>query len=347
MPPCGDSGLRPTADVRDSCSVVKTNTSRLRAYGPLALPASSEPSVPFHLHLAGSGPLPTCSLPDPLKGSSPTPSNLCSQGHRGEEPVQGKGYLARVKDTLWVRDVLGTELVPGHQSLNVIVELHDAAVVLDPEDKAVCLQTRLGIIIAGNGRKFGLNQGFLQGHHELLGFRVTKQNLGTGYWLSPSHPLLREPLQEGVSATPWARGPCAVLCLVAQSCLTLCDLMDCSPPGSSVHGDSPGKNTGMDCHALLQGIFSTQGWNPGLLHCRKILILYHLSHQGSPRILPSLGELPDSGIELGSPVLQADCLPAKLSRKPWPGHGQSLKTRYLFLSEKNLNCRSSLLLAGW
>ena len=119
-----------------------------------------------------------------------------------EEPVQGKGYLARVKDTLWVRDVLGTELVPGHQSLNVIVELHDAAVVLDPEDKAVCLQTRLGIIIAGNGRKFGLNQGFLQGHHELLGFRVTKQNLGTGYWLSPSHPLLSEPLQEGVSATP-------------------------------------------------------------------------------------------------------------------------------------------------
>ena len=43
----------------------------------------------------------------------------------------------------------------------------------------------------------------------------------------------------------------AVLCLVTQSCLTLCDLMDCSPPGSSVHGDSPGKNTGVGCHALL------------------------------------------------------------------------------------------------
>ena len=37
---------------------------------------------------------------------------------------------------------------------------------------------------------------------------------------------------------------CLVLCLVAQSCLTLCDPMDCSMPGSSVHGDSPGKNTG-------------------------------------------------------------------------------------------------------
>ena len=46
---------------------------------------------------------------------------------------------------------------------------------------------------------------------------------------------------------------CCVLCLVSQSCLTLCDPMDYSPPGSSVHGDSPGKNTGVGCHALLQG----------------------------------------------------------------------------------------------
>ena len=40
-----------------------------------------------------------------------------------------------------------------------------------------------------------------------------------------------------------------------QSCPTLCDPMDSSPPGSSVHGDSPGKNTGVGCHTLLQGIF--------------------------------------------------------------------------------------------
>ena len=60
----------------------------------------------------------------------------------------------------------------------------------------------------------------------------------------------------------------------------LCDPMDCSPPGSSVHGASPGKNTGAGCHALLQGIFQTQGSNPGLLHCR--WILYKLSYQGSP-----------------------------------------------------------------
>ena len=51
---------------------------------------------------------------------------------------------------------------------------------------------------------------------------------------------------------------CAVLCLVAQSCLTLCNPMDYSPPGSSVHGDSPGKNTEVGSLPLLQGIFPTQ-----------------------------------------------------------------------------------------
>ena len=108
--------------------------------------------------------------------------------------------------------------------------------------------------------------------------------------------------------------------LVAQSYLTLCNLMDYSPPGSSVHGDSLGKNIGMGCHAhlggnlpnpgiepryptlwmdslpseppgkftntgvgslpLLQGNFLTQESNQGLLHCRQIL--YQLSYQGSP-----------------------------------------------------------------
>ena len=58
------------------------------------------------------------------------------------------------------------------------------------------------------------------------------------------------------------------VCLVTQSCPTLCDPMDCSPPGFSTHEDSPGKNTGVGCHSLLQGIFPTQGLNPGLLHCR-------------------------------------------------------------------------------
>ena len=62
----------------------------------------------------------------------------------------------------------------------------------------------------------------------------------------------------------------------------------------------------MGCHTILQGIFPTQGLNTGLPHCR--WILYQLSHKGSPKILeiPSPGDLPDPGIEPGSPALQAD-----------------------------------------
>ena len=66
-----------------------------------------------------------------------------------------------------------------------------------------------------------------------------------------------------------------------QSRLTLCDAVDHihSPPGCSVHGNSPGKNTRVGCHALLQGIFPTQGSKLDLPHCR--WILYQLSYSGS------------------------------------------------------------------
>ena len=70
------------------------------------------------------------------------------------------------------------------------------------------------------------------------------------------------------------------VCLVAQSCPTLFNITDCSLSGSSVHGGSPGKDTGVGCHTLLQGIFPTQGSNPGLPYCRQIL--YRLNYQGSP-----------------------------------------------------------------
>ena len=72
----------------------------------------------------------------------------------------------------------------------------------------------------------------------------------------------------------WYR-TCMFVCAKSlQVCLTLCDPMDSSPPASSVHGDSPGENTGVGCHCLLQGIFWTQGLNLcllWLLHCRWIL----------------------------------------------------------------------------
>ena len=56
--------------------------------------------------------------------------------------------------------------------------------------------------------------------------------------------------------------------------------MDCSLPRLLSPWDFPGKNTGVGCHFLLQGIFPTQGSNPGLPHCRQML--YRLSYQGSP-----------------------------------------------------------------
>ena len=69
---------------------------------------------------------------------------------------------------------------------------------------------------------------------------------------------------------------CKAKVKVTQLCPTLCDPMDC--PWNSL-----GQNTGVGSLSLLQGIFPTQGSNPGLLNCRRIL--YQLSHQGSPQLL--------------------------------------------------------------
>ena len=66
--------------------------------------------------------------------------------------------------------------------------------------------------------------------------------------------------------------------LVTQSCSTLCHPMDCSPPGSYVHGILQARK--QEWVAIpFSRIFPTQGLNPGLLHCRQIL--YHLSYQRS------------------------------------------------------------------
>ena len=70
------------------------------------------------------------------------------------------------------------------------------------------------------------------------------------------------------------------MCLVDQSCLTVCDSTDCSLPGFSVHGDSPVKNTGVGCHG------------------------------------PPPGDLPNPGIEPTSPTSQADSLPSEPPGKP-------------------------------
>ena len=96
-----------------------------------------------------------------------------------------------------------------------------------------------------------------------------------------------------------------MLCLVAQSCPILCNPVDCSPPGSAVHGILQERI--LDWVAMLSSRGSSQprGSNLGLPHCRRIL--YCLSHQESPRILEwvaylfSRGSSQPRGSNLGLP----------------------------------------------
>ena len=101
---------------------------------------------------------------------------------------------------------------------------------------------------------------------------------------------------------------------VSQSCLTFCD-----PHGLYSPWDSPGQHTGVGSLSLLQGVSPIQRSNP---HCE--WILYRLSHKGSPRILewvvyPFSVDLPNPGIEPGSPALQTVSLQTELSGKAGKG----------------------------
>ena len=102
---------------------------------------------------------------------------------------------------------------------------------------------------------------------------------------------------------------CCHCCWVPQSCPTLCDPMDCSPPRSSVHGDSPSKNTGVGCHFLIQGIFRTQELNPCLLHWQVDFLL--LSHVGSSLIKMGTGICVPAGVLMAGnpPSYQPDSDP--------------------------------------
>ena len=77
------------------------------------------------------------------------------------------------------------------------------------------------------------------------------------------------------------RGKVKVKVKIPQSCLTVCDPMDYSQPGSSVHGILQARMLVWVAIPFSRGSSPAQGWTPGLLHCRQIL--YHLSHQGSPK----------------------------------------------------------------
>ena len=95
----------------------------------------------------------------------------------------------------------------------------------------------------------------------------------------PHSPLKKLILSCSLNKRKRVLEPCSLLldftggdgsCVFARSYLILCDPMDSSPPGSSVHGIFPGKNAGVVCHFWLQGIFPTQRSSPRLRQ-----ILYH------------------------------------------------------------------------
>ena len=79
--------------------------------------------------------------------------------------------------------------------------------------------------------------------------------------------------------------------LIRYSCPALCDSIDYSPR-LLCPWNSPGENTGVDMHSLIQGIFPTQRFSLGLLHCRQIL--YYLNHEGRPNFLSGQGKTEQS-----------------------------------------------------
>ena len=107
-----------------------------------------------------------------------------------------------------------------------------------------------------------------------------------------------------------------------QSCLTLCNPIDYGPPGSSVYGYSPGKITGVGCHALLQRIFLTQGSKPPLLY----LLLWQarslpLAPPGKPqRKLKNI--IKDFIDKKSLEDIMSNFIPIKLR---WYGHSQNNK----------------------
>ena len=123
------------------------------------------------------------------------------------------------------------------------------------------------------------------------------------------------------------------MCSVTQLCLTLCDPLDCSPPGSSVHGIFPGNNTGVGCHFLLQEIFLTQGLNPSLCvscigrqihyHCatwEALCLIQRFDGKESACNAGDLGSIPGSGRSPGKGngnPLQYSCLENSIDRGAW------------------------------
>ena len=132
--------------------------------------------------------------------------------------------------------------------------------------------------------------------------------------------------------------------LVAQSCLALNDPMDCSPPGSSVHGDSPmnilqARILEWVVMRSFRGSYQPRGSNPGLWHCRRILYrsaTREAQEYWNGKCIPSPGDLPQLRIEPRSSALQEGSLSAEL-----PGKLEMYKI--FFLPKMHVNVMSYII----
>ena len=112
--------------------------------------------------------------------------------------------------------------------------------------------------------------------------------------------------------------------------------MDC-PARLLCPWDSPGKNIGVSCHFLLQGIFPAQGLNLGLLHYR--LISYHLSHQGSLKNICGNYEIIQPGYRHGKGSVGVNYFLVSYFQSPCPERKRSVRVQLLH-EHAQLSCSS-------
>ena len=174
---------------------------------------------------------------------------------------------------------------------------------------------------------------------------VTHTKLRNGLWcVSLINPFPNIPASYSLPSPGFKCLYYLVHAKLLQSCPTLWDPIYCDLPGSSVHGDSPGKNTGVDCHALLQSIFPTQGWNPRLL----CLLHWQVGSTWEDPLLPHLWAGPSlasqSCLTLCNPM---DCSLSRFSvRGDSPGKSNGVGYRAL-LQEILPNQELNLGLLHW
>ena len=120
-------------------------------------------------------------------------------------------------------------------------------------------------------------------HHTQMLLAKKKKTiiLLTTYFMQYSEPNTEDPNSKPPNLQVYPQEALILECCVCQSLAMSNSLQSygLQPSRLLYSWNSPGKNTGVGCHSLLQGIFLTQGSNPSLLHCRQSL--YQLSHQGT------------------------------------------------------------------